>query len=150
MGFTSILPETPLLLYMYVRKEALLLSQIEVTQSRLSDLLLFESEEAPGVPPDDVQEVSNDVAAMNHGLDRIREGLPLSLRLIREIHAILLEKERANCALHTDHPSGGCCGPVERRSGGCPSGLDQAPSAPLDHPARPAGAPGNQSSGAPA
>lgn len=74
-------------------QEALLSSQIEGTQSSLSDLLLFESEEAPDVPLDDVQEVSNYVAAMNHGLDRIRDGFPLSLRLIREIHAILLERD---------------------------------------------------------
>jgi Fic family protein len=95
-GVTSILPETPLLLYMYVRKEALLSSQIEGTQSSLSDLLLFESEEAPGVPLDDVQEVSNYVAAMNHGLARIREGFPISLRLIREIHNVLLSKGRGS------------------------------------------------------
>ena len=95
-GVTSILPDTPLFLYMYVRKEALLSSQIEGTQSSLSDLLLFESEEAPGVPLDDVQEVSDYVDAMNHGLDRIREGFPLSLRLIREIHGILLEKGRGS------------------------------------------------------
>lgn len=95
-GVTSILPDTPLFLYMYVRKEALLSSQIEGTQSSLSDLLLFESEEAPGVPLDDVQEVSNYVAAMNHGLARIREGFPISLRLIREIHDILLSKGRGS------------------------------------------------------
>ncbi|RDD60603.1 Fic family protein [Ferruginivarius sediminum] len=95
-GVTSILPDTPLFLYMYVRKEAVLSSQIEGTQSSLSDLLLFESEEAPGVPLDDVQEVSNYVAAMNHGLARIREGFPISLRLIREIHDILLSKGRGN------------------------------------------------------
>ena len=95
-GVTSILPDTPLFLYMYVRKEAVLSSQIEGTQSSLSDLLLFESEEAPGVPLDDVQEVSNYVAAMNHGLTRIREGFPISLRLIREIHDILLSKGRGN------------------------------------------------------
>ena len=95
-GGTSILPDTPLFLYMYVRKEALLSSQIEGTQSSLSDLLLFESEEAPGVPLDDVQEVSNYVAAMNHGLARIREGFPISLRLIREIHDILLSKGRGS------------------------------------------------------
>lgn len=93
-GMASILPDTSLFLYMYVRKEALLSSQIEGTQSSLSDLLLFESEEAPGVPLDDVQEVSNYVAAMNHGLERLREGFPLSLRLIREIHSILLSKGR--------------------------------------------------------
>jgi len=93
-GVTSILPDTPLFLYMYVRKEALLSSQIEGTQSSLSDLLLFESHEAPGVPLDDVREVSNYVAAMNCGLERLRGGFPLSLRLIKEIHGILLAKGR--------------------------------------------------------
>ena len=93
-GVASILPDTPLFLYMYIRKEALLSSQIEGTQSSLSDLLLFESEEAPGAPLDDVQEVSDYVAAMNHGLARIREGFPISLRLMREIHEILLSKGR--------------------------------------------------------
>jgi Fic family protein len=95
-GVTSILPDTPLFLYMYVRKEALLSSQIEGTQSSLSDLLFFESEEAPGVPLDDVQEVSNYVAAMDHGLARIREGFPVSLRLIREIHETLLARGRGS------------------------------------------------------
>jgi len=93
-GIASILPDTPLFLYMYIRKEALLSSQIEGTQSSLSDLLLFENEEAPGVPIDDVVEVSNYVAAMSHGLERIRSGFPISLRLIREIHEILLAKGR--------------------------------------------------------
>lgn len=95
-GVASVLPDTPLFLYMYVRKEAILSSQIEGTQSSLSDLLLFESDEAPGAPLDDVQEVSNYVAAMNHGLDRLREGFPLSLRLIREIHEVLLSKGRGS------------------------------------------------------
>ncbi len=95
-GVTSILPDTPLFLYMYIRKEALLSSQIEGTQSSLSDLLLFETKEAPGVPLDDVQEVSNYVAAMNHGLARIREGFPISLRLMREIHEILLATGRGS------------------------------------------------------
>lgn len=95
-GVTSILPGTPLFLYMYIRKEALLSSQIEGTQSSLSDLLLFESDEAPGVPLDDVQEVTNYVAAMMHGLKRLREGFPISLRLIREIHEILLAKGRGS------------------------------------------------------
>jgi Fic family protein len=93
-GVTSILPSTPLFLYMYIRKEALLSSQIEGTQSSLSDLLLFESDEIPQVPLDDVAEVSNYVAAMEHGLKRLREGFPLSLRLIREMHAILLHSGR--------------------------------------------------------
>jgi len=95
-GVTSILPDTPLFLYMYVRKEALLSSQIEGTQSSLSDLLFFESEEAPGIPLDDVQEVSNYVAAMQQGLARIRSGFPVSLRLIREIHETLLARGRGS------------------------------------------------------
>lgn len=95
-GVASILPDTPLFLYMYVRKEALLSSQIEGTQSSLSELLLFESEDVPGVPLDDVQEVSNYIGAMNHGLNRIRDGFPLSLRLIREIHEALLSKGRGS------------------------------------------------------
>jgi Fic family protein len=82
------------LLYQYVRKEAVLSSQIEGTQSSLSDLLLYELEETPGVPLDDVQEVSSYVAALNHGLARIREGFPLSLRLLREIHGVLLATGR--------------------------------------------------------
>lgn len=93
-GVTSILPDTPLFLYMYVRKEALLSSQIEGAQSTLSDLLLFESDEIPGVPLNDVQEVSNYVAAMNYGLARLREDMPLSNRLIREIHGVLLSHGR--------------------------------------------------------
>jgi hypothetical protein len=85
---------------MYVRKEALFSSQIEGTQSSPSDLLLFESAEAPGVPLDDVQEVSSYVSAMNFGLDRLRGGFPLSLRLIREIHAVLLAKGRGPRQTH--------------------------------------------------
>ena len=91
-----LLPDTSLFLYMYVRKEAVLSSQIEGTQSSLSDLLLFEMDAAPGVPLDDVQEVSNYVASMNRGLKRVREGFPLSLRLIKEIHAVLLSKGRGS------------------------------------------------------
>jgi Fic family protein len=93
-GVTTIPPAPSLFLYMYVRKEALLSSQIEGTQSSLSDLLLFESDEIPHVPLDDVAEVSNYVAAIEHGLKRLREGFPLSLRLIREMHAILLHSGR--------------------------------------------------------
>jgi Fic family protein len=93
-GIASVLPDPSLFLYMYIRKEALLSSQIEGTQSSLSDLLLYEADEAPGVPIDDTREVSNYVAAMNHGLRRLRGDFPLSLRLIREIHAILLAKGR--------------------------------------------------------
>lgn len=95
-GLTTLLPEPSLFLYLYVRKEALLSSQIEGTQSSFSDLLLYEIEEAPGVPLDDVQEVSRYVAALNHGLARLREGFPLSLRLIREIHEVLLSEGRGS------------------------------------------------------
>jgi Fic family protein len=95
-GITSILPAPPLFLFMYVRKEALLSSQIEGTQSSLSDLLIFENDEIPTVSIDDVQEVSNYVAAMQYGLKRLGEGFPLSLRLIREIHDILLRKGRGS------------------------------------------------------
>ncbi|MDB4916626.1 MAG: filamentation induced by cAMP protein Fic [Gemmatimonadetes bacterium] len=91
---TALLPDTQLFLYMYVRKEAVLSSQIEGTQSSLSDLLLFEAEEAPGVPMDDVVEVSSYVAAMEHGLARLRTGFPLSNRLICEIHGVLLARGR--------------------------------------------------------
>jgi Fic family protein len=97
-GMTSALPDLKLFLYSYVRKEAVLSSQIEGTQSSLSDLLLYENAETPGVPLDDVQEVSNYVAALNHGLKRMREGFPLSLRLIREIHEVLLSKGRGSHA----------------------------------------------------
>jgi Fic family protein len=97
-GMTSALPDLKLFLYSYVRKEAVLSSQIEGTQSSLSDLLLYENAETPGVPLDDVQEVSNYVAALNHGLRRMRGGFPLSLRLIREIHEVLLSKGRGSHA----------------------------------------------------
>jgi Fic family protein len=95
-GVSTLLPDKSLFLYAYVRKEAVLSSQIEGTQSSLSDLLLFELEEAPGVPLDDVVEVSNCVAALEHGLDRLREGFPLSNRLIREVHGVLLSRGRGS------------------------------------------------------
>ncbi len=95
-GLSVLVPDTNLLLYAYVRKEAVLSSQIEGTQSSLSELLLFENAAAPGVPVVDVEEVSNYVAAMQHGLRRLRRGFPLSLRLIREIHAILLRGGRGS------------------------------------------------------
>ncbi len=92
-GMSLVLPDSSLFLYMYVRKEAVLSSQIEGTQSSLSDLLLFESEELAGAPLDDVAEVSSYVAAMKYGLERVRE-LPLSLRLIKEIHLRLMSNTR--------------------------------------------------------
>ncbi|MGH9750088.1 MAG: Fic family protein, partial [Candidatus Polarisedimenticolia bacterium] len=95
-SITTLLPDPDLFLYSYVRKEAVLSSQIEGTQSSLSDLLLFEMKEAPGAPLDDVREVSNYVAAMHHGLKRLRGGFPLSNRLLREIHGILLSHGRGD------------------------------------------------------
>ena len=93
-GISALLPHPGIFLYAYVRKEAVVSSQIEGTQSSLSDLLLHELDAAPGVPIDDVNEVSNYVAALDHGLKRLREGFPLSLRLIKEIHAILMSGAR--------------------------------------------------------
>jgi Fic family protein len=93
-GVTMLLPDARFLLYLYVRKEALVSSQIEGTQSSLADLLLFENRAAINVPKEDVEEVSNYVAAVQHGLRRMAGGFPLSLRLIREIHAILLRGGR--------------------------------------------------------
>lgn len=96
-GMARLLPNTLLILYSYVRKEAVLSSQIEGTQSSISDLMLFETDEMPGVPIDDVTEVSNYVRAMEHGLRRLNDdGFPLSNRLIREIHAELLSWGRGS------------------------------------------------------
>jgi Fic family protein len=93
-GISAFLPNPDVFLYTYVRKEAVLSSQIEGTQSSLSDLLLSELDEAPGVRADDVAEVSNYVAALDHGLRRMRGGFPLSNRLLREMHGILLRSGR--------------------------------------------------------
>jgi Fic family protein len=93
---STLLPDTSYFLYTYVRKEAVLSSQIEGTQSSLSDLLLFEAEASTDVPLDDVTEVSNYVAAMQYGLKRIREGFPVSNRLIKEMHAKLLARGRGS------------------------------------------------------
>lgn len=93
-GVATVLPSTSLFIWMYLKKEALLSSQIEGTQSSLSDLLLFENDELILGPVDDVREVSNYVVAMEHGLARLREGFPLSLRLICEMHEKLLSSGR--------------------------------------------------------
>ncbi|MGE3507814.1 MAG: Fic family protein [Vicinamibacterales bacterium] len=93
-SISAMLPDPHLFLYAYVRREAVLSSQIEGTQSSLSDLLLFELEESPGVPFVDVVEVSNYVAALEHGVSRLREGFPLSNRLLREMHQRLLAAGR--------------------------------------------------------
>ena len=90
------LPDTSLFLHMYIRKEAVLSSMIEGTQSSISDLLMFELDEEPGVPVDDVQEVSNYVAALQRGLDLLKSELPVSLRLFKEIHEVLLSNGRDN------------------------------------------------------
>ena len=95
-AIATLLPDETIFLYTYVRKEAVLSSQIEGTQSTLSDLLLFELEEAPGVPVEDVVEVSNYVAALNHGLRRLEEDFPLCNRLIQEIHGVLLSRGRGS------------------------------------------------------
>jgi Fic family protein len=92
-GVTTLLPDKALFLYMYVRKEAVLSSQIEGTQSTLSDLLLFENEAEAGTPIDDIREVSNYVDALMYGLDRMKD-LPISLRLIREMHERLMRDGR--------------------------------------------------------
>jgi Fic family protein len=92
----TLLPDPGLFLYAYVRREAVLSSQIEGTQSSLSDLLLFELEEAAGVPFDDVVEVSSYVAALEHGMARLREGFPLCNRLLREMHERLMQRGRGS------------------------------------------------------
>ena len=93
-GMAALLPNPGLILYAAIRKEAVLSSQIEGTQSSLSDLLLYENKKAPGVPTSDVNEVSNYVAALEHGLKRLKGGFPMSLRLIKEIHRVLLKGTR--------------------------------------------------------
>jgi Fic family protein len=92
-GVTSILPNPDLFVGMYVKKEAVLSSQIEGTQASLTDVLQFDIGEGGEERRLDVEEVVNYVAAMNYGLARVRE-LPLSLRLIREIHAKLMRGVR--------------------------------------------------------
>lgn len=94
-GITLNLSDISLFLYMYVRKEAVLSSQIEGTQSSLSDILLFENNESPATSIDDVSEVSSYVAAMHYGLKRL-DTLPLSLRLIKETHKKLMSNSRGN------------------------------------------------------
>jgi Fic family protein len=93
---STLLPDPQLFLYAYVRREAVLSSQIEGTQSSLSDLLLFELEEAPGTPMDDVVEVSNYIRALEHGMARLRDGFPLCNRLLREMHSHLMSRGRGS------------------------------------------------------
>jgi Fic family protein len=89
-ALTTHLPNAALVLYSFVRKEAVLSSQIEGTQSSLADLLLYEIDEQPGVPLDDAREVSRCVAALEHGLADLRRGMPLSMRLLRGMHEVLM------------------------------------------------------------
>ena len=91
---SALLPNASLLLYSFVRKEAVLSSQIEGTQSSLADLLLYEIDEQPGVPLDDAREVSRCVAALEHGIERLRGGLPICMRLLREMHEVLMSHAR--------------------------------------------------------
>ena len=93
-GISLLLPDIKFLLYMYVRKEAILSSMIEGTQSSLSDLLMYEANQKPSVPIDDVQEVCNYINAMEYGLAELRRGMPMSLRLLRNIHSKLLDSGR--------------------------------------------------------
>jgi Fic family protein len=95
-AITALLPHSSLLLYSFVRKEAVLSSQIEGTQSSLADLMLYEIDEQPGVPLDDVREVSRCVAALDHGMKRLRTGFPLCMRLLREMHDVLLSQSRGH------------------------------------------------------
>ena len=92
-GATQTLPDQDLFVWMYMRKEAVFSSQIEGTQSSLNDLLAAEANVLRPRRPDDVSEVINYVAAMDHGVSRL-ETLPVSMRLVREVHERLLEGRR--------------------------------------------------------
>jgi len=94
-GITLLLPNPSQFLYAFIRKEAVLSSQIEGTVSSLSDLLLFENEAAPGVSEEDLEETANYIAALNHGVNAIASGdLPLCNRLLRQVHERLLRSGR--------------------------------------------------------
>lgn len=93
-AISTLLPDAHLFIYSYVRKEAVMSSQIEGTQSSLSDLMLYEMEGLPGVPMDDVQEVSCYVNALHLGLQRIAEQQPITFRLITELHQALMTSGR--------------------------------------------------------
>ncbi len=99
---TELLSDATVVVYGYVRKEAVLSSQIEGIQSSLADLMLHEAGGMPGAPVGDVLETSNAVAALNHGVERLRGGFPLSNRLIRETHARLLASGRGAAMMPGD------------------------------------------------
>ncbi len=92
-ALTTRLPSIEPLLFSYIRREAVASSQIEGTQSTFEDLLTYELGGTPASPADDAAEVSNYVSALQHGIARLREGFPLSSRLIREVHGILMQGE---------------------------------------------------------
>ena len=93
-AISTLLPDARLFLYSYVRKEAVMSSQIEGTQSSLSDLMLYEMEGLPGVPMDDVQEVSCYVSALELGVQRIRDGEPIAYRLLTDMQKALMTSGR--------------------------------------------------------
>lgn len=93
-AISTLLPDAHLFLYSYVRKEAVMSSQIEGTQSSLSDLMLYEMDGLPGVPMDDVQEVSCYVSALALGVQRINEGHPITFRMLTELHRELMTSGR--------------------------------------------------------
>lgn len=93
-ALTAHLPNAGLLLHSFVRKEAVLSSQIEGTQSSLADLLLYEIDEQPGVPVEDAREVSRCVAALERGRKLLEDGLPLSMRVLSQVHEVLMSHPR--------------------------------------------------------
>ena len=93
---TVLLPDPSLFLYSYVRKEAVISSQIEGTRSTLADLLLFELDEAPGVPFDDASEVLGYVRALERGLELLSSGLPVCGRMLAQVHEVLLGQGRGS------------------------------------------------------
>jgi Fic family protein len=94
-GMTLTLPNPDMFVFMYVRKEAVLSSQIEGTQASLIDVLEYENDIQGAKNPKDLEEVVNYISAMNTGLERLQH-LPLSLRLIKEIHLALMRGVRGN------------------------------------------------------
>lgn len=93
-GMAKLLPDIDFFIFMYIKKESTYSSQIEGTKARLTDALQAEVEKTPGLP-DDVDDILHYINAMNDGLRRL-EKLPLSLRLIKEVHQVLLTKARAS------------------------------------------------------
>ena len=96
---TTLLPDATLSVYGHIRKEAILSSRIEGIQSSLTDLMLHEAGRPPAANPTDTLETSNLVTALNHGVNRLRAGFPLSNRLLREMHALLLASERGSAMM---------------------------------------------------